>query len=123
MGVPCGRGCFSGPGDTLENRYLLQPENVAGQAAPKAAWESHRQRKVIGCAQQQAEKTNDHARHNDEFSVNAANHIGARRKAFSPRRSRFAQTGLQHHAHLLRRNVQACAAVRGGAQETGNAKR
>ena len=27
-GVPRGRGYFSGPGDTLENRHLLQPEKV-----------------------------------------------------------------------------------------------
>jgi hypothetical protein len=36
-GVPRGQGRFSGPGDTLENRYLLQPEKVAEQAAPPAA--------------------------------------------------------------------------------------
>jgi len=42
-GVPRGRGYFSGPGDTLENRHLLQPEKVAGPAAPKAALELRRQ--------------------------------------------------------------------------------
>jgi hypothetical protein len=73
-GVPRGRGRFSGPGDTLENRYLLQPEKVAGPAVPKAARESRRQRKVIGCAHKQAEKQYDDTWHNDEFSVNAPNH-------------------------------------------------
>lgn len=37
MRMPRVRGRFSGPGDTLENRYLLQPEKLAGPAAPEAA--------------------------------------------------------------------------------------
>jgi hypothetical protein len=41
-GVPRGRGCFSGPGDTLENRYLLQPEKVWRQVEAKAARELRR---------------------------------------------------------------------------------
>jgi hypothetical protein len=56
VGVPRGRGQISGPGDTLENRHLLQPEKVAGRAAPKPAPELRLRRKVIGCANKQAEK-------------------------------------------------------------------
>jgi hypothetical protein len=36
-GVPRGQGRISGPGDTLENHHLLQPEKVAGQVTPQAA--------------------------------------------------------------------------------------
>jgi hypothetical protein len=52
VGVPRGRGQISGPGDTLENRHLLQPEKLAGRAAARAALELRRPGKVIGCGHQ-----------------------------------------------------------------------